>query len=482
MKLNLLLALLSLPIAMQAQNSLSVKKTDSSPYASGSKNIREFDNKARAFKDWSISVGGGGAFLQNSDLNSFYDNKVNFGWSGYISLDKQITNTVGLSLAYQMGKTNQKAFLYDLAGVATAWTKYRQVVLLGDFNLTSLARRVDNRSTYNWALHAYAGVGLQAYNLEMFDNDQNRWSTVPRRVPIIMEQKLGFDTFFYELGTGVLYNVNRLIDVEARVLYIVTGDDSFDGGGWNSRDIYNRITPSGSDNYFTVNLGMSFKLGKHPVHLKWFDPLQDAYTRTANLQSKPDMLVCEKGDMDNDGVCDDWDRQLDTPAGTRVDGAGVALDMDLDGVIDLYDKCVTIAGSVENGGCPGEAKSPMSSVSETIKDLQAIEFALNKDIIRPTSFEKLDNAVDILKDLDSNSKFAVIGCTDTRGKEASNQILSEKRAKAVVKYLISKGINENMLTAEGHGQNDLKYPECNPATKCPEWKNEANRRVYFQQK
>jgi OOP family OmpA-OmpF porin len=26
----------------------------------------------------------------------------------------------------------------------------------------------------------------------------------------------------------------------------------------------------------------------------------------------------------------------------------------------------------------------------------------------------------------------------------------------------------------------LKYPECSPATKCPEWKNEANRRVYFE--
>lgn len=26
---------------------------------------------------------------------------------------------------------------------------------------------------------------------------------------------------------------------------------------------------------------------------------------------------------------------------------------------------------------------------------------------------------------------------------------------------------------------DSKYVECDPATKCSEWKNEANRRVYF---
>ena len=81
--------------------------------------------------------------------------------------------------------------------------------------------------------------------------------------------------------------------------------------------------------------------------------MQEAYYRTSLLENKgTDFVVCEKGDQDNDGVCDDWDRQLDTPAGARVDGAGVALDMDLDGVIDLYDKCVTVPGPASNNGCP----------------------------------------------------------------------------------------------------------------------------------
>jgi OOP family OmpA-OmpF porin len=35
-------------------------------------------------------------------------------------------------------------------------------------------------------------------------------------------------------------------------------------------------------------------------------------------------VVCEKGDADNDGVCDDWDRELNTPIGARVDGSGKA--------------------------------------------------------------------------------------------------------------------------------------------------------------
>jgi OOP family OmpA-OmpF porin len=86
-----------------------------------------------------------------------------------------------------------------------------------------------------------------------------------------------------------------------------------------------------------------------------------------------DIEVCKKGDADNDGVCDDWDRQLDTPAGARVDGAGVALDTDLDGVIDLYDKCVTVPGPVENNGCPTTTTvGPVTDEQELWKELNLI--------------------------------------------------------------------------------------------------------------
>lgn len=124
----------------------------------------------------------------------------------------------------------------------------------------------------------------------------------------------------------------------------------------------------------------------------------------------------------------------------------------------------------------------MEQIQVINKDFEGIEFALNSDVIRPQSYEKLNHAADIIKTLDSNSKFLVIGATDTRASEAYNLALSQKRANAVVKYLTEKGVPFGMLIAEGRGESDLKYPECDPATKCPEWKNEANRRVYFQQK
>jgi OOP family OmpA-OmpF porin len=499
MKLGLLL-LATMPIAAYAQDSIAVSSTNEYPntFSSGSANVQPFNNKARRFRDWSISVGGGAAFMVHSDLKSITDKKVNWGYNSYVSLDKQITHAVGISLIYQRGETTQKGQLEGAegiaAGVAEAKTKYNQIALMGDVNFSNLMRRVDNHSPYRWALHGYAGLGLMNFNTSLHDNDQFRWSTSPARSPLFIKQKMDISSFYYQFGAGLKYNVSKLIDIEARTMYIISGDDEFDGGGWadpadynpaSKNAKYNMIDKRRSDNAWTVNLGVTFKLGKHLSHLAWHDPLEEAYYRANVLENKEtDFVVCEKGDLDNDGVCDDWDRQLDTPAGARVDGAGVALDMDLDGVIDLYDKCVTVPGPVENNGCPTTPVAPATpdAVEVINKDFEGIEFELNSDKIRPQSFEKLNHAADVIKGLNTNDNFLVIGATDARGSSAYNLTLSQKRANAVVKYLTDKGVSSGMLTAEGRGKTDLKYPECDPATKCPEWKNEANRRVYFQAK
>lgn len=486
MKLSLLL-IMTLPVAMFAQDTIAVSSNSyPNTFSSGAGYVETFDNSARKFNDWAISVGGGAAFMAKADLTSFYGDKINWGWNAYASLDKQISHTFGLMLQYQMGETNQKGQLPGLpgqmAGVAEASTKFRQISLLGDLNFSNLLRRVDNHSPYRWALHGYAGIGLQGYDGYMVDN---YYYNADNKADDVY-QDLDIASFFYQGGIGLKYKTGRRVDIELRTMYIKSGDEEFDAGGW-SRDgapHYNLINDSYTDDMWTVNLGLTFKLGKHISHLAWHDPLQEAYYKTYTLENMPaDLVVCEKGDGDNDGVCDDWDRQLDTPAGARVDGAGVALDMDLDGVIDLYDKCVTVPGPVENNGCPtSPVVDTKASIVEINKNFEGIEFALDSDVIRPQSFDKLNQAADIIKTLDSNSQFLVIGATDTRGSDVYNLNLSQRRANAVVKYLTDKGVSSGMLIAEGRGETDLKYPECEPATNCPEWKNEANRRVYFQEK
>ncbi|RLJ33915.1 OOP family OmpA-OmpF porin [Chryseobacterium sp. 7] len=357
MKLGLLLLATTLPIAAFAQNSSTTVNSSTeypNTFSSGSANVQPFDNKARRFRDWSISVGGGPAFMVHSDLKSIRKDNIKWGYNAYVSIDKQISHTFGLSIMYTRGETKQTAQLPgaagQAAGIATGTTQVDQLALLGDINFSNLLRRVDNHSPYRWALHGYMGIGLQGYRTSLHDNDVNKWGN--KTHPEFIDVPLGISSVYYQGGLGLKYNVSKLIDLEARTMYFISGDDEFDGGGLSYSN-YNMLNPRKSDNSWSVTLGASFKLGKHESHLAWHDPLQEAYYRTSVLENaSTDLVVCEKGDADNDGVCDDWDRQLDTPAGARVDGAGVALDMDLDGVIDLYDKCVTVPGPVENNGCP----------------------------------------------------------------------------------------------------------------------------------
>ncbi len=481
MKLNLasFALALAIPTAMFAQDSVAVS-TGGYPntFTSGSANVSPFTQESKRFNDWAISVGAGIPLVQSADLTSIKNGngKNVFGYSAYLSVDKAITHAFGLNLQYDKGETRQGWFNtktdnatgsgYQDVG---ARTQYDAISLLGDINFSNLLRRVDNKSPFRWALHGYAGIGTLAYRSYLEDASGQRLMTE------VKPFKLG--SMFGQAGAGVKYKINRRIDVEGRVMYFVTGDDEFDGGGEQYSSI-NKREDQISDNFFNATLGLSLKLGKHESHLMWHDPLQEIYYKLDVLADKnQDVEVCKKGDADNDGVCDDWDRQLDTPAGARVDGAGVALDTDLDGVIDLYDKCVTVPGPVENNGCPTNSSS---TVSDNTRTLEGIEFDLNSDRILPSNTPILNSAVNYINS--SNGTYNVIGATDTRGSDAYNQNLSERRANTVKNYLIQNGVESGKLNAIGRGEKDLKYPECDPASKCPEWKNRANRRVYFEAK
>ena len=486
MKLGLFTLLLALPSYFLAQDNKEASVGNT--FSSGTPKVTKFDNKARKFNDWAISFGGGTAILHHSDLTSLNSDGKHFGWNAYVGLEKQISDKFALILQYQKGKTTQTARLgyntwglpENAYGLATAKTEYDQLSLLGDFNFSNLFRRTDNKSPFRWAIHGYAGIGLHGYNYVRKDQD-------PRPVQETFRaftQPFRIDSFFYQGGVGLKYNLSKRIDLETRVMYIITGDDEFDGGGETPDEWpgYNQRIKNFSDNVITANIGLSVKLGKHNTHLGWYDANNDALFKLAALDSKPvDAVICKNGDNDGDGVCDDWDRELNTPRGARVDGSGKALDMDLDGVIDLDDKCVTTPGLVENKGCPYITEDTMEIIEEVNK-FEGIEFELDKDVIRPQSYAKLDRAAEIIQKLDGSIQFYVIGGTDTRASDAYNFNLSERRAKAVKQYLINKGVNADVLITEGRGKKDLKYPECNPASKCPEWKNEANRRVYFKSK
>lgn len=462
--------------------SLLILGTTMFSYAQNNQDKKTFNNSNKLYNDWSVSAFGGLNLLQNTDFLSWSGDYITPGYDVQLQVNKQITHAFGLSLQYQMGKTRQKGGAYDntpwnnSSGMAHGKTEYHGVSVLADINASNLLRRVDNKSEFKWSLHLYGGVGLLGYKAH-----RNNFRGSGNEYVVITDQKMDLQSLYAQIGSGIRYKLNNKFDLELRAMYVMSGDEEFDGSGKPEPGF---ITPAENnyrrnDNMVTASLGIHYKIGKKDEALQWVSPFTGINNK--NNQS-PQKFDFDCLDEDKDGVCDQWDKCLDTPEGVRVDGSGCSLDSDGDGVPDSEDKCPTIAGPPTNGGCPEKIlRISGDDIATKINTLlEGIEFDYNSDKIREQSYVKLDNTVEILL-ANPEYKFIVEGHTDAAGNADYNQMLSEKRAKSVINYLANKRVDVSKLSPVGKGKNDLKWPECNPVTNCPAWKNLENRRVIFKE-
>ena len=83
----------------------------------------------------------------------------------------------------------------------------------------------------------------------------------------------------------------------------------------------------------------------------------------------------------------------------------------------------------------------------------------------------------VLED-DLNAIVEIGSHTDAQGSNLSNLTLSENRAKNVVEYLISKGIDASRLIGVGYGETKL-LNNCNNGVACSDQQHRTNRRTEF---
>ena len=117
------------------------------------------------------------------------------------------------------------------------------------------------------------------------------------------------------------------------------------------------------------------------------------------------------------------------------------------------DKCPnTKAGTtVDATGCPLPVASKSATVTESGTWIyKGIQFETGKSDIKQESHAVLDEIAQKIQD-SSNLKLEIQGHTDNKGSEAFNNTLSEKRAKAVMDYLLRKGVSPAQLTYKGYG-------------------------------
>ena len=147
-------------------------------------------------------------------------------------------------------------------------------------------------------------------------------------------------------------------------------------------------------------------------------------------------------------------------------------DRDGDTVVDRVDNCPDEPGTVENHGCREQQLVELRQGQLVI--LEKIYFRVNSATIDRRSFPLLDQVAAVLNAHPEILKVRVEGHTDSRGADARNLSLSQRRVNSVVTYLVRKGVARARLEAVGYGETRPVIP--NATT---EDEHEANRRVEF---
>jgi outer membrane protein OmpA-like peptidoglycan-associated protein len=109
--------------------------------------------------------------------------------------------------------------------------------------------------------------------------------------------------------------------------------------------------------------------------------------------------------------------------------------------------------------------------------LSTIYFDLNKYNIRPDAEIEIQKVIAAMEKYPS-LKIKVNSHTDSRGKDAYNLWLSQKRAESTVGYMVSKGIATEKLEGEGFGETKL-VNNCGNTSNCSSKEHDLNRRSEF---
>ncbi|GAA4517720.1 OmpA family protein [Sphingobacterium thermophilum] len=379
------------------------------------------------YRTWSLGVNLG--LLSQAAKFGFKDGDLNLGYSAY--LKKHLTPAFGLKLQYLGGKISDVS---SNSGTSTnidtklPWS----IALSGEYTIANVNWRL-----FNAKVKPYVAAGIGAVNLNTVSSSSDEKQT----------------RMFVPVDAGFKFAIAKGVNLDLGYQLNWT-NDYFDGKTGHTFEY---------DLFSYIHAGLEFALGpKEKPFMANSNPvatLVNDYTRKYDeLKAERDALLASnkavqaqmealtKGlkDDDGDGVANMYDKCPNTPAGTKVDGAG----------------------------CPlPELKLPESEQKIVVEAVKNLEFDFNKATIRSSSYSYLDKLAELIKHKNYNLKLD--GYTDNVGTADVNRRLSKERAEAVKAYLVSKGVAASKITTAGHGMS-------NPiASNSTEEGRQQNRRVEF---
>ena len=162
-------------------------------------------------------------------------------------------------------------------------------------------------------------------------------------------------------------------------------------------------------------------------------------------------------DRDGDGILDKDDACPDLK-GVKSDDPtqnGCPPDSDGDGIRDDVDACPHEKGKPnedpQKNGCP----TAVRVTDQEIIILEQVQFKTGSAVIKKASDDLLTQVAMVLAEHPEIVKLEVQGHTDNRGGKKYNKRLSEKRAAAVKKWLVTRGsVDPGRLTSHGYGMEE----------------------------
>jgi outer membrane protein OmpA-like peptidoglycan-associated protein len=431
--------------------------------------------KVSKYNTWDIGLHAGITYpntdISASDLNgSNVQHRLAYG----LDFSKFFSHTFGLQARFMRGKisgidTNKPAYRYN--SDIDYDISLNAVIQIG--NISFLKR------TPNLAIYGTIGAGLIRYTPSVSIDGGAHYLK-----GIYSEYQEPYDTIDYTgtsdmvipFGIGVKYRIGKSFSINGEYSLRTTNNDKMDG--WFK-------LLSEDDDYSYFNLGLTYHIGKQEKVAEWVNPLQSLYADVYDMKDRIDLYG---KDTDKDGVADLYDREPDTPEGTKVYGDGTSVDTDYDGVPDWKDAepfsaksaQVDAAGKeidtdtdgipdsrdlepntskgtiVNNQGIalPAKSKGGGSSVLAANGYLPSIFFELNSDVILKKFDETLASMALILKK-NPDVRFRISGNCDARASVEYNIKLGKRRAEAIKNHLVKKyNIDPDRLTTESLGKSD----------------------------
>ncbi|MBO9728422.1 MAG: OmpA family protein [Chitinophaga sp.] len=392
-------------------------------------------NGVKDYRTWSVGAWGGGSaafgpFGGPYYFNNFDFNNVGFVYGGYVK--KQLLHNFGLQADFMRGQVKgaTKASQQLTNGISTFKT---------DIDWSAAVSGVFSIANINWlnkqsSIIPYVSAGAGAIAFKPTIATANGTETA------VLNSDGGktHRELFIPVGVGAKFVVARGVNIDLAYNVNFVNSKKFDG-----------IDNGTKDKFSTARLGVEFALGKkHKPQLAVVNPAaqlaMDLWDKNAALKNS-----LEASDSRNQAAID----------GLKKEVADMKLDTDGDGVPDYLDKCPnTPAGTkVDGAGCPLPTPQVVKEKiiiteadKKVVKDaIDNLEFDLGKATIRPTSFASLDKVASLL--VEKNFSLKLAGHTDNTGSAATNMRLSKERAESIKAYLVSKGANASRIEAVGYG-------------------------------